>query len=112
MQVGLAQEKTVSGTVLDEQGMPLPGVNVIVEDANRGTQTDFDGNYSISVEEGERLEFSYLGFTPEIRTVGAESTINITLTEDASELDEVIVVGYGTQSKRKLTDNVSKLTSE
>lgn len=111
-QFGFAQTKVVSGTVNDTDGLPLPGVNVIVQNTNRGTQTDFDGNYSIEVSEGEVLLFSYVGYSTENVTVGADNTINITLQEDASQLDEVVVVGYGTQSKRNLTDNVAKLTSE
>ncbi|MEO2063135.1 MAG: TonB-dependent receptor [Christiangramia sp.] len=109
---GFAQSKTVTGTVNDVQGISLPGVNVIVQNTNRGTQTDFDGNFSISVEEGEVLEFSYLGYATQTVTVGQDDVINISLQEDAGELDEIVVVGYGTQSKRKLTDNVAKLTSE
>ncbi|WP_300441113.1 TonB-dependent receptor [Christiangramia sp.] len=109
---GFAQNKTVTGTVNDEQAIPLPGVNVIVANTSRGTQTDFDGNYSIDVAEGEVLTFTYVGYTTETVTVGAEDVINITLQEDAAQLDEVVVVGYGTQSKRTLTDNVAKLTSE
>ncbi|MCP9199703.1 TonB-dependent receptor [Gramella sp. GC03-9] len=110
--LGFAQEKTVSGTVNDTDGLPLPGVNVIVQNTNRGTQTDFDGNYSIEVSPGEVLTFSYVGFTTETLTVGEANNYNIILQEDASQLDEVVVVGYGTQSKRKLTDNVAKLTAE
>lgn len=109
---GFAQSKTVTGTVNDVQGISLPGVNVIVQNTNRGTQTDFDGNFSISVEEGEVLEFSYLGYATQTVTISQDDVINISLQEDAGELDEIVVVGYGTQSKRKLTDNVAKLTSE
>lgn len=111
-QAGFAQAKVVSGTVNDTDGLPLPGVNVIVQNTNRGTQTDFDGNYSIEVSEGEVLLFSYVGYSTETVTVGADDTVNIILQEDASQLEEVVVVGYGTQSKRNLTDNVAKLTSE
>ncbi|MCM4156605.1 TonB-dependent receptor [Gramella sp. AN32] len=109
---GYAQSKTVTGTVTDENSLPLPGVNVIVQNANRGTQTDFDGNYSIDVAQGDVLTFSYVGFTSQSISVGPDDIINVTLGEDAAQLDEVVVVGYGTQSKRTLTDNVAKLTSE
>lgn len=109
---GLAQTKTVSGTVNDINGIPLPGVNVIVQNTSRGTQTDFDGNYIIEVSEGEVLLFSYVGYRTEDVTVGANDTINITLQEDASQLDEVLVVGYGTQSKRKVTGNIASISSE
>lgn len=68
VQISFAQQKTVTGTVTDGAGMPLAGVNVIVQDTNRGTQTDFDGAYSISVAQGEELVFSYLGFDTEVVT--------------------------------------------
>ncbi|MCG9971801.1 SusC/RagA family TonB-linked outer membrane protein [Christiangramia crocea] len=111
-QVGFSQAREITGTVNDTDGLPLPGVNVIIQNTNRGTQTDFDGNYSIDVSEGEVLLFSYVGYTTETVPVGTQNTINITLQEDAAQLDEVVVVGYGTQSKRNLTDNVAKLTAE
>ncbi len=112
VQFSYAQQKTVTGTVLDEQGLPLPGVNVIVEGTTNGTQTDFDGNYSINAVEGQNLIFSFIGFKSLTRSVGASNSVNATLAVDTGLLDEVVVVGYGTQSKRKLTDNISKLTSE
>lgn len=112
VQPTFAQEKTITGTVVDEQGMPLPGVNVIVQGTTTGTQTDFDGNYSVRATEGQTLEFSYVGYQKLERQVDASNVINVTMMEDASQLEEVVVVGYGTQSKRKLTDNISKLTSE
>ncbi|MGA8854991.1 MAG: SusC/RagA family TonB-linked outer membrane protein, partial [Christiangramia sp.] len=107
-----AQQKEVSGTVTDEMGIPVPGVNVIVENTNRGTQTDFDGNYSLEVSNGEVLTFSYVGYATKKYTVGAEDTIDITIEEDAAQLDEVLVVGFGTQSKRKVTDNIASISSD
>ncbi|MDT0674969.1 SusC/RagA family TonB-linked outer membrane protein [Autumnicola musiva] len=107
-----AQEKVVTGTVTDSDGMPIPGVNVVVENTNRGVQTDFDGNYSIEASVAEILVFSYLGFASERRAVETDDVLDVQLAEDAAALDEVVVVGYGTQSKRMLTDNVAKLTSE
>ncbi len=112
VQFSYAQQKTVTGTVIDEQGIPLPGVNVIVEGTVTGTQTDFDGNYSINGEVGETIVFSFVGFQSVEQVLGTSDTINVTLVEATGELEEVVVVGYGTQSKRKLTDNISKLTSE
>ena len=112
-QVAFAQDRTINGTIVDDQGMPLPGVNVIVQNTNRGVQTDFDGNFSIQASNGEVIEFSYVGFTSQTITISADTQdLSITLGEDAAQLDEVVVVGYGTQSKRQLTDNVAKLTSE
>jgi len=112
VQVTFAQQKQVTGTVSDEQNMPLPGVNVLVKNTNRGTQTDFDGNYSISAAEGEVIVFSYLGFATAERTVGASNTINVSLTEDAAALEEVVVVGYGTRDKTDVVGSVAQINAE
>tara|TARA_R110002051_G_scaffold74913_1_gene136521 strand:- start:665 stop:3700 length:3036 start_codon:yes stop_codon:yes gene_type:complete len=112
IQASFGQENTITGTVTDQQGIPLPGVNVVIKGTTTGTQTDFDGMYSIKANTGDIIVFSYLGQKTLQRTVESSLTINVQLEEDASELEEVIVVGYGTQSKRKLTDNISKLTSD
>ncbi|WP_416440554.1 SusC/RagA family TonB-linked outer membrane protein [Leeuwenhoekiella sp. A16] len=110
--ISFAQQREITGTVNDEQGMPLPGVNISIQGTNTGTQTDFDGNFSITAATGDVLEFSFLGFTTAVSTVGSSDVLNITLGEDTAVLDEVVVVGYGTQSKRTLTDNIVKLTAE
>lgn len=73
-----AQSKTVSGTVTDDQGLPLPGVNITIQGTTTGTQTDFDGNYSISAAEGETLVFSYLGFQNQQVIITSTSTYNVT----------------------------------
>jgi len=111
VQISFAQEKTISGTISDQSGMPLPGVNIILKGTTTGTQSDFDGNYSINASVGDVLTFTYLGLVTQEITVGASNTINVTMTEDISVLDEVVVVGFGTQSKRKLTDNVVNIKS-
>jgi TonB-linked SusC/RagA family outer membrane protein len=111
-QLATAQEKSISGKVTDQSGIPLPGVNVVIKGTSNGTQTDFDGNYTINTNMGGVLVFSYLGQKTTEKTVGTSNTINVQMEEDASQLEEVIVVGYGTQSKRTLTDNISKLTSD
>lgn len=87
----LAQTKTVSGTVQDNQGTPLPGVNVVVDGTVNGTQTDFDGNYSIEVSEGEVLRFSYIGMIAASVVVSSTNTIDVVLQEDTNLLDEVVV---------------------
>lgn len=98
----LAQSKTVSGNITDaNDGSPLPGVNVLVQGTTNGTQTDFDGNYSIEVNEGGVLVFSYLGTTSQSITVGSSNTINVALIEDASQLDEVVVTALGIKRKEK-----------
>ena len=98
----LAQSKTVSGTVTDaSDGSPLPGVNVLVQGTTNGTQTDFDGNYTIETSAGDVLVFSYLGMQSQNATVGSSNTINISLQEDASQLDEVVVTALGIKRKEK-----------
>ncbi len=104
-----AQTKTVTGKVTAESDKtPLPGVNVVIKGTSVGTQTDFDGNYSINVAENAVLQFSYVGFkTKEVKVIG--SVVNIILKEDTEALEEVVVVGYGTQRKKDLTGAVSKI---
>jgi TonB-linked SusC/RagA family outer membrane protein len=105
-------QQVVNGTVLDQQGLPVPGVNVLVKGTNRGTQTDFDGNYSIDVPENSTLVFSYVGYTTQEVVIGDGTIINVTLMEDASQLDEVIVMGYTTQTRGDLTGSVSSVNVE
>ena len=107
-----AQEKTVTGNVVDQAGVPLPGVNIVVEGTSNGTQTDFDGNYTINVAEGQTLLFTYIGQKTERMVVGVSNIINVAMQEDAQALDEVVVVGFGTQVKRKVTDNIAKIESD
>jgi len=107
-----AQEKSVSGTVTDAQGMPLPGVNVLVQGTQRGTQTDFDGNFSLQASEGEVLLFSYLGMKSITQSVGSANTYTITMEADSAELDEVVLVGYGTQKKSSITTAVATMDTE
>ena len=112
VQISFAQQKTVAGTVTDGSGMPLPGVNVIVQDTDRGTQTDFDGAYSISVAQGEVLVLSYLGFETALVTVGASNTIDVSLAEDAAELQEVVILGYSTRGVEEVTGASVMVSSE
>lgn len=107
-----AQDKTViSGTVYDEDNTPLPSVNIIVVGTSNGTQTDFDGNYELEVENGQNLKFSSIGFQDQTITVDDDTTIDIILKE-GSELDEVVVVGYGVKKKKNLTGSVETVESE
>ncbi|MCK0189957.1 TonB-dependent receptor [Arenibacter sp. F20364] len=107
-----AQEKTVSGSVTDSQNVPLPGVNVVEVGTTNGTQTDFDGNYSLSVNAGSSLQFSYIGMVSQTIVIAGKSTINLQMEEDASQLDEVVVVGYGTQKAVNLTGSVETVKAE
>ena len=98
----LAQNATVSGTVSDENGSPLPGVNVVEKGTNNGTSTDFDGNYSITVSNASgTLVFSSLGFATREVAIGGQSTVNVSLAEDASQLDEVVVTALGIRKETK-----------
>ncbi|WP_299669405.1 SusC/RagA family TonB-linked outer membrane protein [uncultured Polaribacter sp.] len=106
-----AQEKIVSGSVSDDSGL-LPGVSVLIKGTNRGTETDFNGNYSIRANNGDVLIFRYLGYEIVEKTVGNSSTINVVMTEDSNVLDEVVVVAYGTQSRASLTGSVSVISAE
>ena len=94
VQITFAQEKTVTGTVVDDEGLPLPGLNVIEKGTSNGVQTDFDGNYSITVAQGNVLVFSYVGFAKQEVTVGTADVIDVTMKVDASALEEVVVMGY------------------
>ncbi len=87
-----AQDKTITGTVTDQDGLPLPGASIVVKGTSNGTQTDFDGNYTINAQSGNVLTFSYVGQRTKEITVGADSTINVQLEQDAQALEEVVVV--------------------
>jgi TonB-linked SusC/RagA family outer membrane protein len=100
VQFSFAQEKTVTGKVSDASG-PLPGVTVIVKGSNTGTQTDFDGNYSINSNVGDVLVFSYIGMNTTEITVGSSNQINVVLTESALALEEVVVTALGISKEKK-----------
>ena len=112
VQLVFAQEKTITGTVVDEDGLPLPGVNVIEKGTNNGKQTDFNGEYTIQVDEGSIVTFSYVGFATQEVTVGSSDQINITLRVDAAALDEVVVVGYGTSTRESFTGTAKVVDSD
>ncbi|WP_452221239.1 SusC/RagA family TonB-linked outer membrane protein [Lacinutrix salivirga] len=107
------QNQTISGVVTDkETNEPLPGVNVLIKNTNKGTATDFDGLYTIkNVNSGAVVEFSYLGYLSQEVTVNSE-TLNVSLVPDVAQLDEVVVIGYGTQKKKEVTGAVSTVSSE
>jgi TonB-linked SusC/RagA family outer membrane protein len=110
------QQKSVSGKVTDSSGAPLPGVTVVVKGTTNGTITDSNGNYSLSNIPGNAtLQFSFVGMKMQELAVGNQTTVNVTLAEDAIGIEEVVAVGYGTQKKTNLTgavDNVSSKTLE
>ncbi|MCB4807742.1 SusC/RagA family TonB-linked outer membrane protein [Tamlana sp. 62-3] len=95
VQLTFAQEKTISGIVSDGTGLPLPGATVLVKGTSSGTSSDFDGKYAIKANTGDILVFSFVGYSSKEITVGASSTINVTLSEDAAALEEVVVTAFG-----------------
>ena len=109
----LAQQKIISGTVTDQFGALLPGVNIIVKGTTNGTQTDFDGNYTINTNVNDVLSFTYIGLKAVEYTVGTENTINITMLEDETALDEVVVTAFGIKRNSKdLGYSVSQVETE
>ena len=105
-------QQSVSGTVVDPSGVPLPGVNVVIKGTNTGASTDFDGNFSIQAAETDVLIFSFVGFKDQEATVGNNTSFSISLEEEASFLDEIIVTGYGTQTRREVTASIVRVDSE
>src|SRR5690606_24400962 len=103
---------TVTGTVTDAQGEPIPGVTVSVPGTGIGTATDIDGRYSLTVPEGSSLVFSFIGYESQTIAIGDQSVINVTLAEDMASLEEVVVVGYGVQQKKEITGAVASVNSE
>lgn len=108
-----AQSSAISGTVKDTQGQPLPGVNVTVKGTTQGTITDMDGNYNISgVDANATLVFSFIGYNVQEIAVAGQTSINASLEEEAVDLDDVVVVGYGVVKKRDLIGSVSSIKSD
>jgi TonB-dependent SusC/RagA subfamily outer membrane receptor len=106
-------DQVVTGTVSDEKGDPLPGVSIVVKGQQRGTNSDTKGQYRITVPDGSAtLIFSFVGYLPQEVLVGNQSILSVTLKTDSKSLEEVIVVGYGTQKKVNLTGAVDQVTSE
>ena len=111
--VAPAMQQTISGTVTSAtDGAPLTGVSVAVKGTSRGAATNDAGLYTISADAGETLVFSYLGYTPQEMVVGQHTLINVQLEEDAESLEEVVVVGYGTQKRKEVTSAVATVRAE
>ncbi len=108
-----AQLKTVTGKVTDAgSGEPLPGVTIVVKGTTNGTITNFDGIYSLDVEAGQVLAFSYIGYSAQDVTVGTANTIDIQLAQSTENLEEVVVIGYGTVKKSDATGSVTAISSD
>lgn len=110
VQISVAQQQPVTGVVTDDGGLPLPGATVIIKGTSTGVSTDFDGKYSINASQGAVLEFSFVGYAIKEVTVGASRIINVTL-EEASALDEIIIVAYGEQSQRAIVGAVATVSA-
>src|SRR5690606_19166932 len=105
-------QTTVSGVVSDQNG-PLPGASVVVKGTTNGTQTDFDGNFQLSnVPDDATLVFSYVSFKTQEVSVNGQTTFNIIMEADTQSLEEVVVVGYGTQKKKEITSAISSVKAE
>jgi TonB-linked SusC/RagA family outer membrane protein len=105
--------RTVTGVVQDADGLELPGVNVVETGTSNGTTTDLDGRFSLTLSRANAvLQFSYVGFQPQEVTVGSRTSLTVRMQEDAKLMDEVVVIGYGTQKKTDVTSAVSSVKSE
>lgn len=107
-----AQEYTITGVVTDHEGLTIPGASVSVKNTTRGTITDLDGKYSIAVSKGEVLIYSFVGYKPQEQSIADSRPVNIKLSISTVGLDEVVVVGYGTQSRRTITSAITKVGGE
>ncbi len=107
-----AQVKMITGKVSDSAGAPMIGVTVAIQGTTTGTITDVDGNYSLQAQKENKLQFSFIGFDTQLIEVGSQTTINVTLKEQAMDIDEVVVVGYGTMKKTDLTGAVGSVSTE
>lgn len=108
-----AQQQTITGTLYTAtDNVPLPGVSVTIKNTAKGTTTDFDGVFFIQASSSDVLEFSYIGFEAQEVALGGTNNLTITLQEAVSALEEIVVVGYGTQRKKEVTGAVSVLSSE
>ena len=103
-------QNIISGTIADGEGNPLPGVSIVEKGTSNGTVSDFDGNFQLNVDDAATIVFSYIGYITQ--EVGASATMNVVMEEDVSKLEEVVVVGYGTQQKKTLTGSVASISGE
>ena len=105
-----AQDRTITGNVTNDKGTPIEGVTVSSQDGKHGTQTDINGKYSLSIPSNVKtFLFSYVGFESQIRTIGRLLVVNVSLKSIDTKLEEVVVVGYGTQQKKAFTGSASKV---
>ena len=109
----IAQQKSITGTITDEGGEPLPGVTVLIKGTTNGTVTNMDGNYTISnVPENATLQFSFIGMTAQEIVVGTQTSINVTLSTSSIGIDEVVAIGYGTVTRKEVTGAIGSVKSD
>jgi TonB-linked SusC/RagA family outer membrane protein len=112
IQFAFAQEKTISGVVTDAAGLPLPGVNVLIQGTKTGVQTDMEGKYSIAAAPGQKLVFSFIGYEDQVFAVGTSNTISVQMSDDPRVLDAVVVEAYRTTSQKKSNIASTTVTSK
>ncbi|PWH83525.1 SusC/RagA family TonB-linked outer membrane protein [Algibacter marinivivus] len=111
--ISMLGQTPITGTVTEQStSIPLPGVNVVIKGTINGTATDFDGNYRIEVNNGDVIVFSYVGYQSQEITYSGQSTLNVQLVEDAAQLDEIVIIGYGSVKKEDLTGAVDVISSK
>ena len=111
-QQGFSQSTTITGTVSDNDGVPLPGASIVEKGTTNGTQSDFDGNFAITGDSPVTLVVSYIGFTSQEVQTNGRTTINVQLEVDENQLDEVVIVGYGSQKKESVTGAVTTVQAD
>jgi hypothetical protein len=113
LSISLAAQKVVTGKVTDENQAPLTGVSVMVKGTTVGTLTDIDGAFSLSVPDNARiLSFSFIGMKTSEIEIGTQTTFNVTMEVDIGMLEEVVVIGYGTQRRGSITGSIASVTTE
>jgi TonB-linked SusC/RagA family outer membrane protein len=113
VQLTFAQEKTITGTISDDSGLPLPGATVLIKGTTSGASSDFDGKYTITASQGATLVFSFIGYNSQEVRVSSSSTINVTMKENAQALEEVVITGFGIKrAKKELTYQTENVDNE
>ena len=104
-----AQQRELTGTVKDNKGEPLPGVSILIKSNGTGTATDMDGKYALNVSTGDVLVFSFIGYKPQTIAIADQKVLNIVLEDDVEQLQEVVVIGYGSVKKNDATGSVTAI---
>ncbi|WP_373400022.1 TonB-dependent receptor plug domain-containing protein [Algoriphagus halophilus] len=108
----VSAQQEIRGKIIDDLGSPLPGASILLKGTTTGTISDIDGNYSIKANQGDIIIYTFIGFNAVEKTVGSSSEINIQMMPDTQSLEEVVVIGYGTQSKKEITGAVGQVKAD